>query len=138
MIAQRARRALINLGKSLPFFVVFVVAIAYMENIIALVKEDYLYYNDGYVLNTPVSFMIGRIFKYDLLVVSLLTVLCYAIRTCVWNKIAIAYLAIQIAEREYLQQVDLLAWQAITIATANVAICAFVIIKAIIIYSRKT
>ena len=122
---------LVNIGKALPFVVCFVVAICYMENIVALATQDYLAYNDGYILNTPISFAIGSVFKYDLTVVVVLATLAYAIKTCKWHKLCIGYLALQIVERNAVQEICLPQEAVFTIAAANVSVCVFLIKKGI-------
>lgn len=68
MLANKARRTLITIGKMIPFVLCFIVSIAYLETIYALFFEQYLYFWDCTILNTPISFYIGNIMEYDLLV----------------------------------------------------------------------
>ena len=138
MIDYKARQFLVEIGKALPFVVCAIVAICYMESIISTVCENYIAFEDGATaLNTPVSFAIGRVFKYDWMLVFVLTVLSFAIRTCVWNKLCVLYLALQIFERQYFTTIDLYENQIISIATVNLIVCGFLIYKGFITLTKK-
>ena len=125
----KIRTFLIQLGKAMPFVVVFIVSIDYCESIIATMTCDYVAIGNNVVLNTPISFIIGKIFRYDWLLVFMLFVLSFAIRACVWNKLCVLYLTLQICERYYLCKVELYENQIISIATANLIVCGLLLYK---------
>lgn len=100
-IAHKTRIALIRLGKSLPFIVCAIVLISYLENINSFISEDFVIY-DGYAIpNKPISYLIGSYFEYNALFLSFLTIVSFAIETCLYNKLAIFYLAINLYEKSY-------------------------------------
>lgn len=130
-IANSARRCLIRLGKVLPFVFCFVVLIAYVESLFSLATSDYLTYNGTITLNTPLSFNIAKIFIYDWFSIIALIVISYAIETCVWNRIAILYLAFQLAEKTYLSNVELYEEYIYVVAIANIIASGLLTIKGI-------
>lgn len=100
-IAHRTRIALIRFGKTFPFVVCAIVLISYLENINSLANEDFIIY-DGYAIpNKPISYLIGSYFEYNALFLSFLTIVSFAIETCIYNKLAIFYLAINLYEKSY-------------------------------------
>lgn len=101
-VANKARRVLINLGKSLPFVICFIVFIGYLESLIALMTQDFLKYDDCVTLNTRLSFIVACYVKYDLLIVIVATILAYALETCKWHRYAVYYALIQLGEKQYL------------------------------------
>ena len=138
MIDIKARKLLIQLGKTLPFLVCAVVMVCYMESIIAILLDKYMIlYGDVVILNTPISFAIGKVFKYDWMLIFVLTVLSFAVRTCIWNKLCVLYLALQIFERQYFTTIDLYESQIISIATANLIVCGLLISKGFITLTKK-
>lgn len=100
-LAYNARKILVNVGKIIPFFLCFITLISHVENIIAIYSCDYIVYAGEMVLNTPISFAIGNIFKYDFLLLAIITVLCIAIKTCIYNKLCVLYLLLLLCEKEY-------------------------------------
>ena len=131
MWANKARRVLINLGKSLPFFLCGILLIHYTETLYAMVLEDYVMYEGCYVANTDVSFMIANVFEYDMMIVLLVAVTCIAIETCRWNRIAVCYLALHILFKQYVESIELEQNVIVTLCIANIAICAFLIFKGV-------
>lgn len=100
-LIHKTRVFLIRFGKLIPFVLSFIVLISYFENLIALSTEDYLMYNGFYVLNKPISYFIGSYFEYNALFLSFLIVVSFAISTCLHNKLANLYLAINLYEKSY-------------------------------------
>lgn len=100
-LIHKTRIFLIRFGKIIPFVLCFIVFISYLENLVALSTEDYLMYNGFYVLNKPISYLIGSYFEYNALFLSFLIVVSFAIETCIYNKLAIFYLAINLYEKSY-------------------------------------
>lgn len=97
MIANSARRTLIQLGKVLPFAICIIVILSYIETLYALVQDDYIHYHDCDVLNTPISFYFAKnIFEYDFFIIIVLFVTSIAIEACVYNRLAILFLAIHL------------------------------------------
>lgn len=107
MSIHRARILLIELGKVLPFVVCGIVLISYIESLVALIREDFLIYEDSMVLNKPLSWMIAQWFEYNLVTIVIMSIISVAIETCVWNKITIAYLTLQLIGKNYSLMVEL-------------------------------
>lgn len=130
-LANKARRLLIRLGKSLPFTICFLVLIGYSEGLIAILSKSYVLYDESYVLNTPISFYIGGIFEYDLLIVFVASVISVAVETCYWNKLAILYLALHLAFKGYIKDIELYEETIYAICEINIAISGFFVYKGI-------
>lgn len=130
-IANRTRRTLIHIGKTLPFVLCFIVFVSYLESSISLLTSNLVLYGGVVVLNTPISFAIGTKFEYDLLVLFVITIISFAIETCYWNKLAIIYLAIHLWEKSYLSSIELESDTIYIIATINIVISGILIYKGI-------
>lgn len=134
----KTRVTLIQIGKIAPFVVCFVVFISYTEDVYSLMFDRYVEFSDGVYLQKDLSWFIGNYFKYDLATLSFLVVLSCAIQTCVYNKLACAYLGINLAEKSYFD-FELEPTTIYIICIANILICCFFCHKGIRILtsSRK-
>lgn len=121
------RRLLIRTGKVLPFILCAVVLLSYIENIIALYNEDLLLYDNSITLNTSMSFWIAERFEYDLLTIFATGVLSIATSTCIYNKLAVVYLLIQLAEKRYFITVEIYPEHIYVICILNILICVVLI-----------
>lgn len=126
----KTRVTLIQIGKIAPFVVCFVVLISYAEDVYSLMFERYVEFSDGVYLRKDLSWFIGNYFKYDLATLSFLVVLSCAIETCLYNKMACAYLGINILEKSYLG-FELEPTYIYIICVANILICGFFCYKGI-------
>ena len=126
----KTRVTLIEIGKVAPFIVCFVVFISYTEDIFALSFHRYVQFSDGTYLDKPVSWFIGNYFKYDIVSLFVLVVLSYAVQTCVYNKLACLYLAVNLYEKSVFDfEMDALMIYAI--CTANIIVSAYLTYRGI-------
>lgn len=100
-IAWNARKLVIDIGKVLPFIVCGVVIISYVESLFSLALSNYLYYDGTMILDTPLSFLVGQIFEYDVIMFAIMLVLGLAIEACRWNILTTLYLGIHLLEKSY-------------------------------------
>lgn len=131
MTIHSFRVLLIRLGKISPFLITFLVFISYGESLLALMTNSLAEYNGEVVLYKPLSWAIAYYFEYDMYVVALLTILAIAIETCIWNKIALLYLFIQLMEKGLLTHVMLDLWAYYIIVIANALISLVLTLKGI-------
>lgn len=136
-MVNKVRRLLIQIGKSLPFLLCFLVFVSYAENLFALATNDFLYYDGYYIVNTPISFAIGLKFEYDWLMVVFAMILSIAIETCKWNKFALCYLTTNLFQKSYLANIELDALVIYIICIANILVCALFIYKGITIFLKS-
>ena len=118
------RRLLIQIGKTLPFVLCSIVFISYLEMAFASATSDYLLYDGMVILNTPISFFIGRYFEYDLLVCVISLITSIAIQACRWNLWATFYLFVHLAEKSFFD-FELDVWQIYIIAIANLIVSGY-------------
>lgn len=129
-IANKARRLLIRFGKVLPFILCAIVCLQYLESIYALWQNNYKYFIDYTILNTPISFYIANVFEYDILVVIVTFIISAATETCIYNKISVLYLALQLWLKSYLD-FELEPTTIYIISITNVAISGYLTFKGI-------
>lgn len=129
-IIRKARVFLIRTGKILPFVICWFVFISYAESILATITQDYILYDDYAILRKPISFFIGQYFEYNLQMLFVLVVLSIAIETCVYNKLACAYLGFNLLEKSYLD-FELEPTTIYIICTINIAISGYLTWKGI-------
>ena len=125
------RRLLINFGKVLPFILCFVLLVSYIECCVSLYIEDFMIYKDSITLNTPISFWLADKFEYDYLTLFAMTILSYAVETCLWNKIGILYLAFQLAFKNYIANFELEPTTIYIICLANILVAGYLTVKGI-------
>ena len=131
MTIHSFRVLLIRLGKISPFLITFLVFISYVESLLALMTNSLAEYNGEVVLYKPLSWVIASYFEYDMYVVALLTILAISIETCIWNKLALLYLFIQLIEKGLLAHVMLDLWVYYIIVITNVLISIVLTLKGI-------
>lgn len=100
-IIHKTRVALIRIGKVLPFVICLIVLVSYAESCIGLYRHDFILYDDYAIINKPISFFIGNYFEYNTQMLVVLCVLSIAIQTCIYNKLACAYLGVNLIEKSY-------------------------------------
>ena len=127
---------LIQIGKTLPFVLCGVLFISCIEMAFAVVTNDYLLYDGVVILNTPISFFIGRYFEYDLLVCIISLIMSIAIEACRWNLLATFYLFVHLAEKSFFD-FELDVWQIYIIAIANLIVSGYFTYKGITIFLKS-
>ena len=130
-IANKARRILINIGKTLPFIVCFIVMLSYIEATIAIYRTNYLLFHDYVTLDKPISQLIGCYFEYDWVHVFVLTIISFSVETCKWNKISVLYLALHLAFKHYISQFELEPTTIYIICIINIAISGYLTLQGI-------
>ena len=100
-MVTKIRKLLIKVGKVLPFVICFITCLNFIETAFATATSDFLVYDGIVIPNTPISFFIGQYFEYNLQMLAVLIIISIAIETCVYNKLACAYLGINLAEKSY-------------------------------------
>ena len=130
------RRLLIQIGKTSPFVLCSIVFISYLEMAFASATSDYLLYDGMVILNTPISFFIGRYFEYDLLVCIISLIMSIAIEACRWNLWATFYLFVHLAEKSFFD-FELDVWQIYIIAIANLIVSGYFTYKGITIFLKN-
>jgi hypothetical protein len=134
--ANSARRLLINSGKVLPFALCFILSISYSETLVAIITEDFLEYEGYVVLNTPISFRIAKVFRYDWLMMVLVFVISFAIEACKWNMYASMYLAVHLLEKHYFT-FEMEMGSVALVAGLNLIIAVFFVYKGCCIFIKK-
>ena len=130
------RRLLIQIGKTLPFVLCSIVFISYLEMAFASATSDYLLYDGMVILNTPISFFIGRYFEYDLLVCIISLIMSIAIEACRWNLWTTFYLFVHLAEKSFFD-FELDVWQIYIIAIANLIVSGYFTYKGTTIFLKN-
>ena len=128
---------LINIGKALPFILCAVIFVSYTETLFALATNDFILYNGSIIPNKRLSWFLGLFFEYNLQLLFVVTILTFAIRTCIHNKLALWYNYINLAEKSYFD-FELDVWQIYIISILNLIISAYFTYKGVKILLRKS
>lgn len=126
----KARVLLVRFAKLFPFILCVIVCLSYIETTYALIFEDYAAFGDSYCLNKPISWFIGDIMTYDWHTVIVAIVLSIAFETCVWNKLSILYLCVNLYEKNYFQD-EMTITSIFIVCACNIVITSFLIYKGI-------
>lgn len=127
-VPNNARRLLIRFGKAQPFIICFVVCIAYIEIVYSLYLDNYMYFNDCTIINTPINFYIADIMEYDLFVVIVSLIISLAIEVCKWNIYATMFLFAHLFEKSYFD-FELEPTAIYIICLANIIVAGFLTYK---------
>ena len=124
------RALLINVGKALPFVLCFIVLISYTETLFALLTSDFLVYDGSLIPNKPVSWFLGEFFEYNLQLLIVVTIITFAIRTCIYNKLATLYLFVNLLEKDlFTFEMDVASVYVIVVI--NIIFCSLIVYKGI-------
>ena len=132
------RRLLIKLGKILPFVLCAAILVSYIETVFNLATSHFLYLDGVVIPNTPISFVVGQIFEYDLLVCCIMLTMSIAIEACKWNLWTTFYVFAHIAEKYYFD-FELEPTTIYIICLANIIVAGYLTYKGIriLLSSRK-
>lgn len=131
------RRLLIRIGKTLPFVLCVAILVSYVETALNLATSHFLCLDGVVIPNTPISFVVGQIFEYDLLVCCIMLTMSIAIEACKWNFWATFYAFVHIAEKYYFD-FELEITAIYIICLANIIVAGYLSYKGIrIIINRK-
>lgn len=122
-VATKARKHLIQIGKLLPFALCFVVMLGYIEAAYATLSNNIVLYDCYLSIEKPISQLIGCYFEYDWMTIIVLTILAFAIETCVWNKLSVLYLALHLLFKQWASAMEFLPMHIIGLCLINIAIC---------------
>lgn len=130
------RRALIRLGKIVPFVLCFIVCVSYIEDVYALFTNSYMEFADGVYLYKPISWAIGNHLEYNISHLVVLCVISIAISTCIYNKLACLYLGINLLEKSYFN-FELEPTTIYIICLANIIVAGYLTLRCINIIMLK-
>jgi hypothetical protein len=128
-IANTMRKHLIRCGKLIPFVLCAVIMFGYIECVTSLYYCEYVLTSDVCYINTPISFAIASYFEYDYLIVAITLILSLSIQACLWNRLAILYLALHLLFKRWVESVELEPHIIYILCFANIIICSYLIYK---------
>lgn len=124
------RKLLIRLGKVLPFVVCALALVNYTETAFALATNDFLSMGGIVIPNTQLSFIVWLYFEYNLQMLLVLAIISIAVETCIYNKMACAYLGINLYEKS-LFDFELEPTYIYMICIVNIIIAAWLVYKGV-------
>ena len=133
---HKARIWLIRLGKVLPFVICFIVMLSYSETAFNLATNDLFSWCGIAIPSKPISWFISGYFEYNLQMLVVLVILSISIQTCVYNKLACAYLGINLAEKSYFD-FELEPTIIYIICIANIIAAGYLTVKGITIFLKS-
>lgn len=119
---------MIETGKVIPFVIATIVMVSYLENVISLYTNDYVQFYDGVYLNKEISWFISDYFRYDIGSAILITIISFAIETCLYNKLCCVYIFVNLFERDLLQT-EMSSADIYIISLVNILISFYLIYK---------
>lgn len=119
------RKALIRIGKVLPFVICMLICTNYAETCLSVYTNDFVLYDNAVIPNTKLSFFIGQYFEYNIQMLVVITIISISIQTCIYNKIACAYMGVNLIEKSYFHSVELFPEYIYTICFTNIAVCVW-------------
>lgn len=126
---KKIRALLINIGKTLPFVICAVVLVSYAETAFALATGDFQVYDGTLIPHKPISWFLGAYFEYNLQMLLVITIITFAIRTCIYNKLAVLYLYVNFWEKSLFSSIELYVDQVYIIVLINIFVSLFLVFK---------
>ena len=130
-ITTKARILLIRFAKVFPFVICFILALSLSDCLQALITEDYVLIGSEVTLNIPFAWFIAKYYEYSLYSIIVASVLAVSLETCIYNRLATAYLVVQLGEKELFSNVELDIEWVYFIVIANLCVCLFFVYKGI-------
>lgn len=128
---RKARLLLIRFAKMFPFILCVLVCISYLESLSSLLLERYSIMEDSVCLYKPISWSIGTLYVYEWRAILVATVLSIAFETCLWNKLGIVYLVINLFEKYVFFRIELYEYVITMICIVNIIISSFLVFKGV-------
>ena len=128
-VSNKSLSLLVRTARVAPFAICAIVCIAYIESVYSLYTEYFIVCdNEDCILNHRISeFIACYVLRYDWVIDTILIMLSFGLKMCIWNKLCVSYLMINIWERYYLDRVELYPEQIYFICGINIAVCVFLI-----------
>ena len=131
------RTLLIRVAKILPFVFCFILILSYYECIVSLCIGSFSNYESYTIPYNPISWAIAGIAEYGWNTLAILAILSIAVETCIWNKLSIAYLGLNLYEKNFFANIELYDETVIVICIANIVVSSLLVYKGCKIYIRK-
>lgn len=131
------RTLLIRVAKILPFVFCFILILSYCECIVSLCIGSFSNYESYSIPCKPISWAIAGIAEYGWNTLAILAILSIAVETCIWNKLSIIYLGLNIYEKDFFGSIELYEETVIITCAANIIVAAFLVYKGCKIYLLK-
>ena len=130
------RKKIIQIAKLIPFLLVTVVLVSYIENESSLYYGIYISSNGNMYLDQEISFIIGNYIRYDVLTVIILYALSFGLNLCWRNKLCVHYLTFNLIQRWFLENIEVneIAWHMVFLL--NIILCTAIITINIIGYIK--
>lgn len=139
MMANKFRRILINMGKAMPFILVFIVMVSYIETLYAITSQNIVMdYCDTMVYDVPISDLIGNVVYCDWFDVLLLFILSTALECCYRNHLAVALLGLNLIVRAVLENTILESGTLICVCGTMAVLCALSVISGLLMLKNKS
>lgn len=100
-IIYNARSTLIRIGKALPFVICAFVMFSYIETTFAIMTDSFVEWGGYIIPKKPITWMFSHFVEYNTQTLVILWVLSIAIRTCLHNKCACAYITLNTFEKSF-------------------------------------
>ena len=133
----QSRLFLIRLAKVLPFIVCSLVAVSYIETICSFSFSNFVVWSNYTIPYKPISWAIVGIAEYGWNTLAILAILSIAVETCICNKLSIAYLGLNLYEKNFFANIKLYDETVIVICIANIIVSSLLVYKGCKIYLRK-
>ena len=130
-LAIKARRIFVRASKVVPFILCALIFLSYSEIFFSLATNNFVIY-EGYITPyVPLSWLIGNYCEYSIPFVIGITVIVYAVETCIWNKLSCLYIGIAFVEKEIFNSIELYIEYIYAIVILNIIISGVFVIKGI-------
>ena len=136
-IVYKSRVILIRFAKVFPFILCFIVFLSLSEAFYALIQNDYVLFNDGITLNTPISWKVAQFYQIGVYSIIIAIFLSISFETCIWNKLSIFFLCVLMIEQKIFPTIELYEYQIYAIVIANLLVSGFFVWKGIRILTNK-
>lgn len=131
------RVLLIQIAKILPFAICFLLALSYLECIYSLLFDLYSAVNNSIIPRKEISWSMAWIVEYGWSTIVLLGVISFAVETCVWNKLSILYLCINLYEKDIFANIELYKETIILVCVINIIFSIYFVQKGIKVYIKN-
>jgi hypothetical protein len=128
-IINKSRVLLIRFAKILPFILCGIVLISYLETIYSLIANMVVIWDIYLIPYKPISWAIANVVEYGWNTIIIISILSIATETCIWNKLSIAYLCVNLYEKDFFANIELYEETIIAICLINIIISSLLIYK---------
>ena len=128
---RQARILLIRFARVFPFAICVFVIVSYIEAIYSISFSDYSFIASEhcFIPTKHLSWIIGNMYTYNMWTVFVALFLAVCFETCLYNRLSIVYLMLNLMQRRIFLNIEVTETTAIAVSLINIVCAMYLVYK---------